>query len=231
MSCLIQQSERIRSSLITMIEESTIMRLSRPVVTGILLVVMVAGLGSLAYPIVPVPLASTETIPGASTYTEYYSTTLLGTLVTTLQAPYSTATAWFITAYPLCDPASMACPGPPLGVVTTISGNSVWFYQVASTSQWSETFTTEYSALTTHTTIQNVPIYSAQGLSSAQFVQLVIALILAGLLGLLITHKRSETLLAEEPERSEKDRCANCGADYLWSDSKYCLKCGAPRDS
>jgi hypothetical protein len=207
------------------------MRLSRPMVTGILLVVIVAGLGSLAYPIVPVPLVSTETIPRTNTYTEYYSTTLLGTLVTTIPVPYSTATAWYITAYPLCDPASMACPGPPLAVVTTISGNSVWFYQVVSTSQWSETFTTEYSALTAHTTIQNVPIYSAQGLSSAQFVQLVIAIILAGILGLLITHKPSETLREEQTQRSGKYTCAKCGADYLWSNSKFCLKCGAPRDS
>ena len=182
-----------------MIGESTIMRLSRTIVTSILLVVIVAVLGSLAYPIVPVSLVSTETIPGASTYTEYYSTTLLGTLVTTIQAPYSTATAWFLTAYPLCDPASMACPGPPLAVVTTISGNSVWSYQVASTSQWSEAFTTEYFAQSAHTSIQNVPIYSAQGLSSAQFVQLVFAIILVGILGLLITHEPSKTLRDEKP--------------------------------
>jgi hypothetical protein len=213
-----------------MVGESTIMRLTRTIVTSILLVVIVAGLGSLAYPIVPVPLVSTETISGASTYTEYYSTTLLGTLVTTVQVPYSTATAWVLTAYPLCDPASMACPGPPLAVVTTISGNSVWFYQVASTSQWSETFSAEYSVQSAHTTIQNVPIYSAEGLSSAQFVQLVIAIILVGILGLLLTHEPSKTLREEKP-RSGKYRCAKCGADYLWSDSKFCLRCGAPRDS
>ena len=208
-----------------------IMRLSRPTVTVVILVVIVAALISLAYPLVPVSQASTETFYNTSTYTENHSTTLVGTLVATIQIPYSTATALVYTAYPLCDPASLACPGPPILVVTTISGNSVYLYQTASTSQWAETYTTENSVLTVHTNTQEIPIYSAQGLSSAQFVQLTIATVIVGLIVFLLTHKTTETQRKQQSYRPVKDACRRCGAEYLSPTSAFCFKCGAPRDS
>jgi ribosomal protein L37E len=205
------------------------MRLSQTAVTCIILLVIVAALGSLAYPVVPVSIVSTETIPYSATYIESSSITLLGTSAETIQAPYSTFTAWVYTAYPLCDPASMACPGPPVPVVTTYSHNSIWFYKVASSSLSLGTYATEYYTLTSHTTFENVAIYSAQGLTGAQFAQLaVIAVITAGLLLLFLIRRTTRPL---GKDRSVKSRCKKCGAEYLSPTSAYCYKCGAPRSS
>jgi len=204
------------------------MRLSQSAVTFIILLVIVAALGSLAYPLVPVSLVSTETIPYTSSYTESSSSTVLVTSPATIQVPYSTFTAWVYTAYPLCDPASNACPGPPVPVVTTFSENSIWIFQVASTNQWSVTYTTEYSSLTAYTSIENVPIYAAQGLTGAQFTQLVIAVITVGLLILLLTNKPTRPH-KNEKDRALRSRCNKCGAEYLSSSSAYCANCGAPR--
>ena len=203
------------------------MRLSQFAITCIILIVIVAAVGSLAYP-VPVSMVSTETIPYTSSYTQSSSITLLGTTAATIQVPYSTFTAWVYTAYPLCDPASMACPGPPVPIVTTFSQNSVWYYQVASTSLSSATYTTRYSSLTAYTTIENVPIYSAQGLTSAQFALLVIVVITVGLLGLLLAN-RPTGLFKIGRVRSVKNRCNKCGSEYLSPNSAYCHRCGAPR--
>lgn len=206
------------------------MRLSQFAVTCIILIVMGAAVGSLAYP-VPVSLVNSVTIPYTGSYTESSSITLLGTSAATIQVPYSTFTAWVYTAYPLCDPASMACPGPPVPIVTTFSQNSVWFYQVALTSFSSATYTTEYSSLTAYTTIEDVPIYSAQGLTGTQFALLVIVAITIGLLGLLLTNRRTGPFENGKANhtRSAKNRCNKCGAEYLSPTSAYCHKCGAPR--
>ena len=203
------------------------MRLSQFAVTCIILIVVFVVVASFAYPI-PVSQVGTETIPYVDSYTESSSITLMGTSAVTIQVPYSTFTAWVYTAYPLCDPASMACPGPPVPIVTTFSQNSVWLYQVASTSLSSATYTTEYSSLTAYTTTENVPVYSVQGLTSVQFALLVIAVIAVGVLGLLLINKQTRPFKSGTTQ-SVRNKCSKCGTEYLSPTSAYCHKCGAPR--
>lgn len=219
---------RIRTFIIGT-RESRIMPLSKTIVSGVIVLAVVISLSSLAYPSVSVPTFSTETLANASTYISSYTSNYQNPTPTTALVPYSTATSWYFTAYFLCDPASMACPGPPVTTTTTFSEWSTSFYQVTVTSQWSETFTTKYSVSSTHTAFQNVPAYSAIGISDPEFVLLAILIIAAGILGLRVTAKRG----VGRPRQAElgqftKNTCVKCGADLV-PNSKFCGKCGSPQ--
>lgn len=141
---------------------------SRLMVTGVIILVVVVGLSSLVYPSVRVPVYRTEVFSNTSSYA------YLETMFTVLVVPYSTAMITLVSYYyqpgnfPWCDPASSACNyGIPNAYATysttTYSQFSTSFYQLSSTTR--STFTSRL----TNTNYENIPLYSALGLSSPQF--------------------------------------------------------------
>ena len=115
--------------------------LPRTLVTGLIILVVIVGLGSLAYPSVQVPVYHTVAFSNTSSYT------YLETMFTVLLVPYSTAMTTLVSYYyqpgnfPGCDPASSACNYgiPKLLYVTysttTYSQFSTSFYQLSSTTR------------------------------------------------------------------------------------------------
>lgn len=145
---------------------------AKPFVVGIIILLAVIGICSLAYmmyPSVQVPVYQTGTTLNTSSYV--YPVTVF----TAVQVPYSTAMVTLISYYyqpgnfPGCDPASSACMyGIPNAYVTysttTYSQLSTSYFQVSSTV--SSTFTNRV----VNTNFQNIPMYSALGMNTSQFI-------------------------------------------------------------
>ncbi len=149
----------------------------RTLVTGLIILVVIVGLGSLAYPAVLMPVYHTEAFSSTNSYV------YLETMFTVLLVPYSTAMTTLVSYYyqpgnfPGCDPASSACNyGIPNAYVrystTTYSQFSTSFYQLSSTTR------SIFTGKLTNTNYQNIPLYSAIGLSNSQFVILTILVLL-----------------------------------------------------
>ncbi|HKM78389.1 MAG TPA: hypothetical protein VJZ03_04885 [Candidatus Bathyarchaeia archaeon] len=149
----------------------------RTLVTGLIILVVIVGLGSLAYPSAQVPVYRTEAFTNTSSYT------YLETLFTVLLVPYSTAMTTLVSYYyqpgnfPGCDPASSACNyGIPNAYVTystsTYSQFSTSFYQLSLTTR------SIFTSKLTDTNYQNIPLYSAAGLSNSQFIILTALILL-----------------------------------------------------
>ena len=205
------------------------MQLSKTVFTAIIVLVVAFSLGSLAYPSIAVPVYSTQTLVSNSTVTNVQTSVYTQTVVTSVFVPYLTATVSYYTAYFLCDPASMACPGPPIFTTTTYSESSPSLYPIVVTSQVSQTYTTPFSTLSTQTGSQNIAAYSALGVSGLQFSVLAALVIIVVAIALFLVLKRNPRILSKAASASTPpSTCMKCGAE-LEPDAKFCENCGAPR--
>jgi hypothetical protein len=197
--------------------------LARAIVTGLIVIVTVAVIGSLAYPSVQVPTYSTATLSNTTTNVIAFASSTL------VVAPFATSTVSSATYpnqngnFPGCDPASMACN---YGFVTpyysyytqTYSQLQTSFYQITATMQ--SIGTTE----STQTNYQNIPMYASMGLGDSQFLLLSIALIILAAAVILVAMKR----LPRPPHGQQtqtKYTCEKCGTELTPNDS-FCTKCG-----
>ncbi|HKM76122.1 MAG TPA: zinc ribbon domain-containing protein [Candidatus Bathyarchaeia archaeon] len=197
---------------------------ARLIVTGLIVIVTVAVLGSLAYPSVQVPMYSTATLSNTTTNIISFASSTL------VVAPYATSTVTSATYpnqngnFPGCDPASMACN---YGFVTpyysyytqTYSQLQTSFYQITATMQSVGT------AESTQTNYQNIPMYASMGLGDSQFLLLSIVVIILAAAVILVAMKR----LPKSPQTQQtqtKFICEKCGTELTSGDS-FCTKCGA----
>jgi hypothetical protein len=180
------------------------------------------GLGSLAYPSVPLTVFRTETFFNTAYYP--YSVTRF----TVVSIPYSTVTNSLYSYYyepgnfPACDPAAMGCNyGFPNYVyyaysTSTYSRLSTSFYQAKMATQ--STFTSRL----TKTGYQNIPMYTALGLNDSQFTILgVFAVLIVLVFGLLLLKQVGELPRFDKPVSA----CKMCGTNLVQND-RFCGKCG-----
>jgi hypothetical protein len=196
---------------------------ARLIITGLIVIVTIAVLGSLAYPSVQVPMYSTATLSNTTTNVISFASSTL------VVAPYATSTVTSVTYpnqngnFPGCDPASMACN---YGFVTpyysyftqTYSQLQTSFYQITATMQ--SIGTTE----STQTNYQNIPMYASVGLGDSQFLLLSIALVILAAAAILVATKRL-TRSPQNQQTQTKFMCEKCGAELTASDS-FCTECG-----
>lgn len=196
---------------------------ARPIITGLIIIVTIAVLGSLAYPSVQVPLYSTATLSNTTTNIISFASSTL------VVAPYATSTVTSATYpnqngnFPGCDPASMACN---YGFVTpyysyytqTFSQLQTSFYQITATMQ--SIGTTE----STQTNYQSIPMYASMGLGDSQFLLLSIALVILAAAAIFVVMKRL-TKSPQSQQTQTKLMCEKCGAELSAGDT-FCSKCG-----
>jgi len=197
---------------------------ARAIVTGIIIIVIIAVIGSLAYPSVQVPTYSTATIANTTTYVLSFASSTL------IVAPYATSTVTSVTYsnnngnFPGCDPASMACN---YGFVTPYYSYYTQTYSQLQTSFYQATATLQSisTAEWTQTSYQNIPMYASMGLGDSQFILLSVVVIILAAAVILVAMKR----LPKSPQNEQtqtKFICEKCGAELTASDS-FCSKCGA----
>lgn len=185
----------------------------------VLLLVAIVSLGSLAYPLVTVPIPRTNTIASMTTTNYAYWSTVSSTSATWV--PYSTSTGLYIVYNYLCDPASMGClPTQTYSLTQTLSTYEVHtqISQVALTSQSVATGQMEI----THTDFGMTPAYAAYGLSDSFFLSLAAIVMIVVVLFVLVTFVKSRG-----PAKSRTEKfCHECGTK-LPSASRFCVECGS----
>jgi len=201
----------------------------RTTTSVIIIIAVVASLGSFAYPTIAVPRQSTESNIG------------VGTNINTSSYLYpQTISTWSVTSYwyeGLAAVYNTACWPPPdrcspetiNAYVRTILAKSI--QQVTTTTSTSRVTATNYFSLTstsTHTYSQNIPLYAYLGFSDSQFA--IVAMLIVAVLVLAIFYARKEFLRPTQMKMSQfiptKLTCVKCGVD-LPPKSEFCNKCGA----
>jgi len=199
---------------------------ARAIVTCIIVIVIIAVIGSLAYPSVQVTTYSTGTVANTTTYLLSFASSTL------IVAPYATSTVTSATYpnqngnFPGCDPASMACN---YGFVTPYYSYYTQTYSQLQTSFYSATATLQSigTAEWTQTSYQNIPMYASMGLGDSQFILLAIVVIILAAAVVLVAMKRLPKSSQNEQTQT-KFMCEKCGAELTASDG-FCSKCGAER--
>ena len=197
---------------------------ARSIVTGLIAIVALVVIGSLAYPSVQVPTYSTATLSNTTTDVISFASSTL------VVAPYATSTVTSITYpnqngnFPGCDPASMACN---YGFVTPYYSYYTQTYSQLQTSFYPVTATIQSigTAELTRTNFQNIPMYASMGLGDSQFILVSIVVIFLAAVIVLVTLKR-----VPRSSRIQQDNtkfvCKKCGAELAGGDS-FCTNCGA----
>jgi hypothetical protein len=169
-------------------------RIASPLFALVLLIVAVVSLGSLAYPLVTVPLPRTNTIASMSTNNyAYYST---ASATSTALVPYSTFTGLSIAYNFFCDPASMGChPTQTYSFTETFSTNEV-HTQISQVTLTSQSIATGQIEIT-HTDFGLTPAYAAYGLSDSSFQFLAAITLIVIALFVVITFVKSRATKAK----------------------------------
>lgn len=202
------------------------MQPSKILIGGIIALAAMIGLSSLALPFFSVQTFSTSTLVNSSTFTSVQTNVNTQTTATTILVPYSTFTSSYYTAYFLCDPAAMGCPGPPAFTTTTYLESSPSFYPVVQATQVSATLLTLSTTTSTLTSSQNVPAYSIFGLSDGEFAIIAGSIIAILAIALVLAIRRSPTISGSKQESIVGTHCDKCGAE-LNPGAKFCGNCGA----
>ena len=190
---------------------------SRILLSSVILLIITASLGSLAYPSISVQFYSTETIMSSTMnrypYTIYSTTSYYSTfpqLASILNTDCELISGGF--AYPPCI--------PPYRTVTIYATNTLLsVFATTSTSTMQLAFT----KILTQSSSQNVPPYSHLGLSDSQFLTLALLVLIIATLILAYLHSIEKT---KQPKFTQAtSSCVKCGIE-LPSASSYCNKCG-----
>ncbi|MGD0176939.1 MAG: zinc ribbon domain-containing protein [Candidatus Bathyarchaeia archaeon] len=190
----------------------------------VLLAVAVLSLGSLAYPLVTVPILRTDTLANTTASNYVYWSTVSSTSAGWV--PYSTSTGLSIVYNYSCDPASMACyPTQTYSITQTLSTFEAHtqISQVTLTTQSVATGQVEV----THTDFGMTPAYAASGLSDSLFFSLAAIVMLVLVLVVMVTFVKTRG--TTEPPQVKPRResfCINCGAK-LRPGSRFCGECGS----
>lgn len=188
-----------------------------------LLMVAIASLGSLSYPLFTIPLFRTDTVASTSTSNSAYWSTISTTIANWV--PYSTSTGQSISYNLVCDPASMECtPTATYYITQTLSEYQAHtqISQVTTTTQWVSTEQFE----STHTDYGKIPAYAAMGMSDSQFLILAAIVIFLVALGVIGTFLKTQRVKKSHQVKSRGHIfCVDCGAQ-LPSGSRFCGKCG-----
>lgn len=197
------------------------------ILTGVIIVLAtVIGLSSLALPLFSVQTLSTSTHVNSSTLTSVQMNVNTQTTVTTILIPYSTFTSSYYTAYFLCDPAAMGCPGPPVSATTTYLESSPSVYPALQTTLVSAILLTLSTTTSTLTNSQNIPAYSILGLTDGKFATLAGSVIAILATILVFVMKRGQPISESKPESTIGTHCEKCEAE-LNPGAKFCGNCGA----
>lgn len=189
----------------------------------LVVVIAVASLGSIAYPLVTIPILRTDTLANTATSNSAYWNTVSTTIASWV--PYSTSTGTNIVYNYVCDPASMACtPTATYYTTQTLSEYEAHteISRVTVTTQWISTEQFE----STHTDYGKTPAYAASGMSDSQFLILAAIVILIIALGVIGTFVKTPGITKSSRAKSRRQAfCINCGAQ-LPSGSRSCGTCG-----
>jgi hypothetical protein len=190
----------------------------------VLLVVAVLSLGSLAYPLVNVPIPRTDTLANTTTSNYAYWSTVYSTSAGWV--PYSTSTGLSIVYNYICDPASMACyPTQTFSITQTLSTYQAQT-QISQVTLTTQSFATGLVEVT-HTDYGVTPAYAAIGLSDSVFISLAaIVMTVVVLVAIAAFLKVHETTKTPQVKSSGEKFCVNCGAK-LSPRSRFCGKCGS----
>jgi len=194
----------------------------------VLIVAAVVALASLSYPSVLTTSSSTQTLASSATNTTQYTNTYFQTSTSTTLVGYLTSIFWY-PGNPVCDPMSNACSPYPSPTATFVYPESATYpYEVTLETQTTSTYTTQYTVFSTQVTSQNIPPYSAAGLSDLEFG--FTALVVAAVVGLVCiflavgprpgTRSRTPQAVA-----GSKTFCEKCGAANTTRD-QFCTSCG-----
>jgi len=189
----------------------------------ILLVVAVVSLGSLAYPLVTVPILRTYTLANATTSEYLYSSTVSS--ISFGGIPYLTSTGFSIAYNYLCDPASMACyPTQTYSLTQTLSTNQA-YRQISQVTLTTQSIATGQVAIT-HTDFGMTPAYAAFGLSDSVFFLLavIVMLLVIFVLVVFVGTRGAKESRQVKPRRGRF--CQNCGIK-LPARSRFCSECGS----
>jgi len=194
----------------------------------VLIVAAVVALASLSYPSLLITSSSTQTMASFTTNTMQYTNTYLQTSTSTTLVGYLTSIFWY-PGNPVCDPMSNACSPYPSPTATVVYPESATYpYQVTLETQTTSTYTTQYTSFSTKVTSQNVPPYSAAGLSDLDFG--VTALVVVAVVGLVciflaVGQRPATQSRTPQPAGDSPTFCERCGAANSGRD-QYCTSCG-----
>jgi hypothetical protein len=205
----------------------------RNLLSVLIVLVIVASLGSLAYPSVNVPLYSTETFVNTSvlTYPSTVSTWSYSYLTSTSESNYYFNTYGSYGCPPnsywyLPGEGSSVCLGWYRTFYTMTTETTIQLvasYEVTSTDTSYLTNTNEL----THTYSQNIPLYAFLGMNDTEFV--LVAILIIMMAGFAIFYSRRGFVRPQQTKLSQftsaKPTCVECGAE-LPPASKFCNNCG-----
>lgn len=193
---------------------------SRILLSSVILLIITASFGSLAYPSINVQSYSTETVMSSTMnrypYTIYSTTSYYSTfpqLASILNTDCELISGGF--AYPPCI--------PPYRTVTVYATNTT-LSVLATTS--TSTMQLAFTNILTHSSSQNVPPYSYLGLSDSQFLTLALFVLVMAGLAMGYSHQVERTKQTKLSQITQtKSSCVKCGIE-LPPASVYCNKCG-----
>ncbi len=198
-------------------------RIPRSLLLALVVVIAVASLGSIAYPLVTIPMLRTDTLANTATSNSAYWSTVSTTIASWV--PYSTSTGQSISYNLVCDPASILCtPTTTYYITQTLSEYQAHtqISQLTTTTQWVSTEQFE----STHTDYGKIPAYATMGMSDSQFLVLASIVIFLVALGVIGTFLKSQGFKKPHQIKSRGHIfCVDCGAQ-LPSGSRFCGKCG-----
>ncbi len=189
----------------------------------VLLAVAVLSLGSLAYPLVTVPILRTDTLASTTASNYVYWSTVSSTSAGWV--PYSTSTGLSMVYNYFCDPASMACyPTQTYSITQTLSTYEA-HTQISQVTLTTQSATTQQVQVT-YTNFAMTPAYAAYGLSDSLFLGLAAIVMIVVVLFVLTTAIKGRSATKPKAKSGKASFCVNCGAE-LRPGSRFCGECGS----
>ena len=145
--------------------------------------------------------------------------------MSTALAGYSTLTAWY-PGNPICDPVSNACTPYPTPTATFVYPQSMtYMYQVTFSSEATLVSTSKFTLFSTQTSYQNIPPYTAVGLTEFQYGIVVLVVVAVVALSLLLAFTKKRQAHVGVGSAKAAGFCWQCGAANLDA-GKFCTNCG-----